>query len=225
MAIVAFDLDDTLFTEMDFVRSGYRAVAESFADDDAEREHYYRMFLALRPRGFEEARADYRARHGKEARLTVDDMVYTYRHHRPELSLFPGARKALEDISRAGHRLVLVTDGSTLHQRSKFNALGLADLFDPADIFVSEETGGDKTSGLPWTLIEKRHTAPGQRFYYVGDNLSKDFRLPRRRGWTTIMKRDTSGSNVFPQRPADWPAENRPHTAFDDYADLPKFIF
>ena len=162
MAIVAFDLDDTLFTEMDFVRSGYRAVAEAFVDDEAEREHYYRMFLALRPRGFEEARADYLARHGKEARLTVDDMVYAYRHHKPGLNLFPGARKALEDIRRAGHRLVLVTDGSTLHQRSKFKALGIADLFDPADIFVSEETGGDKTTGLPWALIEQDMPLPAK---------------------------------------------------------------
>ena len=52
--VYAFDLDDTLYTEMDFVRSGYRAVArELAAGSTLGSEAYYEGILPRRPIGFE----------------------------------------------------------------------------------------------------------------------------------------------------------------------------
>lgn len=231
MATVCFDLDDTLYQEMDFVRSGYRAVAsylrQSTGCDAQTEQTLYNLICAHRPSGFEAA-LDHLSGRGFKALPGVDDLIEVYRGHSPDISLFPGANEALASLQASGHRLVLITDGSTRHQRSKIAALGLERFFAPADILISEETHGDKTTEVPWQTIDglgtertDRYPAP---FYYVGDNLMKDFYLPARRGWTTIMKRDVESGNVFRQDPSAWDSEHLAHVAIDNFSTLTKLI-
>lgn len=231
MATVCFDLDDTLFREMDFVRSGYRATALFLCNqtgcgvDMAPR--LYDVICANRPRGFEAAISMLEFQ-GYENVPTVDELIEVYRGHSPEISLYAGAEAALKELLRGGHRLVLITDGSTRHQRSKIHALGLERYFLPEDILISEETGGDKTTTVPWGLVDglndnrtERYPAP---FYYIGDNLSKDFYEANLRGWTTIMKRDVDGGNVFAQQPSQWSATHRARVSIDSFTNLTKLI-
>lgn len=216
MATVCFDLDDTLYCEMDFVRSGYRAVASLLAADSgaADADSYFQIIFSRRPRGFEAA-ADVlypMLNDGRRCPYTIDDLIEHYRGHTPQISLSAGVAGTLCGLAAAGHRLMLVTDGSTRHQRSKIRALGLERFFAPADILISEETGGDKTTAVPWSAVERLCGRNGRR-WYVGDNMSKDFRLPNMRGWDTVMLLDTRRQNVFAQQPLQWPPQNRPrHT-------------
>lgn len=225
MATVCFDLDDTLYCEMDFVRSGYRAVARLLAGDSNpnEEERYYALICAHRPRGFEAAIDLYPELSGRACPYSVDALVEHYRAHTPQISLAPAAEETLKALSAAGHRLVLITDGSTRHQRSKIRALGLDKFFAPKDILISEETGGDKTTTVPWSMIERNYGTKGDR-WYIGDNMSKDFYLPKQRGWHTVMLLDSIGANVFPQRPGDWAAEYKPQTTITTLASLTKLI-
>lgn len=217
--VFAFDLDDTLYTEMDFVRSGYRAVSRELERTSTlDAESYYKGICARRPVGFEWALQQYFSHGGSDSLMSVDGMIEMYRAHTPDISLRPGAREALEDLKRAGHRLVLITDGSTRHQRSKIRALDIEKYFD--DILISEEVGGDKTTDMPWSRVERSFGAPGQRFVYIGDNISKDFHLPGLRGWRTVMMRDREGVNVFPQKIVGVKAEYRPQIVVDEYSTL-----
>ena len=217
--VFAFDLDDTLYTEMDFVRSGYRAVSRELERTSGlDADTYYQGICARRPVGFEWALEQYHSHGGSDSQMSVEHMIELYRGHTPDIALRPGARDTLEALGRAGHTLVLVTDGSTRHQRSKIRALDIEKYFD--DILISEETGGDKTTDIPWKRVEERFGAPGQRFIYVGDNISKDFYLPGIRGWRTVMMRDSEGVNVFAQHKADWPPQYRPRIVADDYSTL-----
>lgn len=207
--VYAFDLDDTLYTEMDFVYSGYRAVArELVKDSDIDADIYFEGISRRRPVGFEWALDQYRRHGGKDVEMSVDKMIEIYRGHKPDIKLRPGIGRLLENLHCEGHVLVLITDGSTRHQRSKIRALDIEKYFDK--ILISEETGGDKTTDIPWSIVEKSYSAPGQRFVYVGDNMSKDFLRPGLRGWLTVMSLDTAGVNVFPQKLSDWPPQNRP---------------
>lgn len=207
--VYAFDLDDTLYTEMDFVYSGYRVVARELdKDSDIDADIYFEGISSRRPVGFEWALDQYRRHGGKDVEMSVDKMIEIYRGHKPEIKLRPGIGRLLENLHREGHVLVLITDGSTRHQRSKIRALDIEKYFDK--ILISEETGGDKTTDIPWSIIEKSYAAPGQRFVYVGDNMSKDFLRPGLRGWLTVMSLDTAGVNVFPQNLSDWPPQNLP---------------
>lgn len=217
--VFAFDLDDTLYTEMDFVRSGYRAVADELERSSSlDADTYYNGICARRPVGFEWALEQYARHKGLDLQMSVDKMIELYRAHTPQIGLRPGAREVLEAMKRAGHSLILITDGSTRHQRSKIKALDIEKYFD--EILISEEVGGDKTTDLPWGRVEQRFGFPGQRFVYTGDNLSKDFHLPGLRGWRTVMMRDSGGENVFPQIIADHPAEYRPQIVVDEYRTL-----
>lgn len=214
--VFAFDLDDTLYTEMDFVHSGYRAVASVLAGSSGvEAGEYYDGICRYRPVGFEWALEHYLAHGGYDTGLDVDAMIEIYRGHEPQIELRPGVRDVLCRLREAGHKLVLVTDGSTRHQRSKIRALDIVDYFD--GILISEETGGDKTTSVPWTRVEQDFGAPGERFVYVGDNLSKDFRLPGLRGWTTVMSLDRDGVNVFGQHMDVWPPEYLPKVVMTDF--------
>lgn len=223
-AIVAFDLDDTLFSEWDYVRSGYRAVAALIANaTGADADTLASMMMRHRPRGFEAVLAYTKGMPEAEI-FTVASMIDAYRSHKPVIDPRPGARETLAALADAGARLMLITDGSTRHQRAKIKALGIERFFEPGAIIISEESGGDKTTPVPWKMATDIFGTPGSRFFYVGDNLSKDFLLPRQMGWTTIMLRDTDSTNVFPQRPGDWPAQNLPMITIDTLPELKKII-
>lgn len=218
--VVAFDLDDTLYTEMDYVRSGYRTVANALSEaSGVDARELFNLILANRPLGFEAALERIKGTPA-QGMFTIESMVEMYRAHTPDIQLRPGAHETLEALRRRGAGLVLITDGSTRHQRAKIKALGLEEFFAPEAILISEETGGDKTSIVPWQLTEERFGVPGTLFTYVGDNLSKDFLLPNMRGWQTVMLRDCTSSNVFPQHPSAWPATNRPQLTIDNLSTL-----
>ena len=118
--VYAFDLDDTLYTEMDFVYSGYRVVARELAkDSDIDADIYFEGISWRRPVGFEWALDQYRRHGGKDVEMSVDKMIEIYRGHKPEIKLRPGIGRLLENLHREGHVLVLITDGATRHQRSR----------------------------------------------------------------------------------------------------------
>lgn len=213
MRTVAFDLDDTLYREHDYVASGNRAVAQALADDTGfDPELLYQTIWRGYPRGFEAALA----LTGNAATLTVDRLVDIYRSHRPCISLRPGARAMLERLRSSGAVLMLITDGDSRRQRAKIEALGIEEFFDPADIIISGETGGDKHTDIPWDIAMARHGLPGMRFTYIGDNIDKDFRQPRRRGWQTVMLLDRSGDTVFSQRFGGRQPDKLPAVVIDD---------
>ncbi len=217
--VYAFDLDDTLYREMEYVHSGYRAVARALAcNTGADADALFRIISTNRPLGFEAALGAVEGMPGAD-RFSVASMVAFYRAHEPDIRLFQGAGATLRRLKEAGAVLVLITDGSTRHQRAKIRALGLDCFFAPDDILISGETGGDKTTVIPWALVERKYS-PCRRIY-VGDNLSKDFHIPNLRGWHTVMLRDRAGENVFPQHPSGWPSEYRPRTIVDSLVELP----
>lgn len=220
--VVAFDLDDTLYREWDYVASGYRAVALELAKaTGADAVELQRIIAEARPLGFEAALKKLEGREGIK-NFSIDSMIEIYRAHKPDIQLRPGAAELLEILGQRGIHTVLITDGSTRHQRAKIKALGLEKYFKPDDILISEETGGDKTTERPWELVETTYSAPGTRYFYVGDNMSKDFHLPQQRGWTGIMLLSPEGSNVFRQHPTEFSAEKRPLTTIVSLTDILK---
>lgn len=222
--VVAFDLDDTLFREWDYVRSGYMTVAREIASvTGANPYRLASVMMIYRPYGFEEVLRRIEGLKGSD-RFSVAGMIESYRAHTPEIRLRKGAAETLEALEKAGGLLVLISDGSTRHQRAKLKALGLGRFFSGERILISEETGGDKTTDVPWNLVRERFGEPGSRFFYIGDNLSKDFRLPGMKGWTTVMLRDKERTNVFPQRPDDWAPEYRARLTIDNITDITDIV-
>ena len=85
MKMVVFDLDDTLYKEVDYVYSGYRAVAAKVATDyGVDGPTAYRWMADAFGRGenpFDALEA------GLGLTLPVAELVELYRTHKPDLHL------------------------------------------------------------------------------------------------------------------------------------------
>lgn len=185
-----FDLDDTLYKEQDFVRSGFNAVAELLKASG--RQASLEELLALRAAGCQDPFATILARCG--ANVAKEDLVAAYRDHHPRLSLSMETSALLNNWRSSSRTIGLITDGRSVTQRNKIAALGLAGAFDY--VVISEEIGASKPNELSFRSFESRY--PGRELVYVGDNLAKDFVTPNRLGWTTVCLLD-DGRNIHPQ--------------------------
>lgn len=197
----ATDLDDTLYREIDYVMSGYRAIA-----DELERAHIMRSSEVVEVletaentwHGLDNLAARIWQAHPDTKYSSVDWMLDIYRNHTPDIRLMPEVRETLENISNAGHKIGIITDGRSSTQRAKIEALGLLDLISPENIIISSEVGGDKTTRLPFDKMISNNPHEKQ-FVYLGDNPAKDFRWPNAMGWTTVELKDCDGKNIHPQ--------------------------
>ncbi|MCM1004795.1 MAG: HAD-IA family hydrolase [Prevotella sp.] len=197
--LIAFDLDDTLFSEIEFVKSGYKAVAKmslSYLKEPVSADFLFKKMLECYHSG--NNAFDWLASQiNSETEPFISKCVDTYRYHTPKITLQSGVMRILETFRRAGVRMALITDGRSRTQRLKLSALGIEHFFPPDNILISEEYGSDKTSIYPWqTLVRKYPNA--RKFIYVGDNPAKDFTMPDKLGWLTIGVRD-AGENIHSQ--------------------------
>lgn len=212
---VVFDLDDTLYKERDYAISGFKAVAALFSDSpyEAMREAFLKgknpLDAAL-------------ASSSDNNPPSISDMLSAYRNHVPEISLSDGAREMLSSLSEAGIALGLVTDGRSISQRNKINALGIKQFFDEKMIIISEEAGGDKMSGKGFRQIV-RMLPEASRFYYIADNPAKDFYMPNLMGWNTIQLLDRPEINIHP---SDTPVDEdfKPLYTVDAFNEITELI-
>lgn len=216
--VVVFDLDDTLYKEADYLKSGFRAVAHlasSLTGEDADT--LYADMMAERLDGgnaFDMLAGRY---FGPDSGF-VRQAVGTYRYHKPQIAPSPGADELLRCLATQGTRLAIITDGRSVTQRNKIEALGISRHFPPANILISEETGAEKSALTPWQTVVRTYPN-ASRFIYVGDNPAKDFRMPRLLGWFTVGLRDTDGVNIHPQEHVP-SAAHAPHVWIDRLTEL-----
>lgn len=196
--ILAFDLDDTLYMERDYVESAFRAIADRLERDGTK--SYIEVYDVLHKadsiaKGFDAIVAkSIQAGRG----VSIETLLDIYRYHDPTISLRKGARQLLERLTKRGIRLAIITDGRSRSQRNKIKALRLDSYILDSDIIISEEVGGDKTSGVPFRALEVRHPEE-HHFVYVGDNPAKDFLHPNALGWNTLQIVNPDGTSIHPQ--------------------------
>ena len=186
--MLIFDLDDTLYSEFDFVKSGLQAVAqEAAATGLIDREEALGILKEAKTtaHGFDHLASILWMADPSRA-LTVKDFVKVYRTHRPDIKLGPGVRSTLERLRGMGVNMGIITDGRSETQRAKIAALGLGDYILKRNILISGETGFEKVSQEPFDIMMDRNPDTGV-FIFLGDNPAKDFRWPNRLGWVTVQ--------------------------------------
>ena len=200
------------FDEIDFVRSGFRAVARNIttlSDGHSPGDVFdaiWECFLS--------------GEHGSTfnlalARLGLADdpsligrLVDVYRTHAPTLTLPPDSRSVLEEL-KGRYTLGLLTDGFLPTQRLKVQALGIEHYFEA--IVYTEELGREHWKPSPRgfeTLLRMLGTLP-QQTACVADNESKDFIAPNRLGLLTIQLQRPAGLHKRPSPLPDAPPKLR----------------
>ncbi len=195
MTIICFDLDDTLYKEIDYLRSAYREIALHAVQGDRRlAETAYGEMLETYKNG---GNAFLRLNELLGADTPGGEYLAIYRAHRPNIHLDGETVETLDTLKAAGCTLGLITDGRSVQQRNKIVALGLNRWIAEEDIIISEEIGSEKPSEANYRRVMERHP-DAERFIYVGDNPIKDFVAPNRLGWETVCFLD-SGENIHPQ--------------------------
>lgn len=174
--ILIFDLDDTLYEELSYVKSGFSAVAEygesAFGWDKSESLSLMLNILALEGRG---SVFDRWLQHNKcYSRKLVLKCLGIYRTHTPRLCL-PDSTKEVLDYFFDLTPLYIVTDGNKIVQGNKVRALNLQCYF--RRIFITHRFGvrHSKPSIYCFEKIKSAENCSWSDMVYVGDNPSKDF--------------------------------------------------
>ena len=185
---VIFDLDDTLFSEKLYVRSGYQAVASAFPQVDNMAGRLWTAFEAGFPA------IDYVLE--KERLFSPENKakaLSVYRNHVPKIELYPGVRRLLECLSKE-KKLGMITDGRPEGQRAKIKALQIDCYFEK--IIVTDELGGPefrKPNEVAFRLMQQTFGVPFDKMVYIGDNIKKDFIAPQKLGMQAIYFNNRDG--------------------------------
>lgn len=190
MKAVLFDLDQTLYPEADYVRSGFRAVAQ-FAARQAglnatalEEELHAILRRDGRGRVFDTFVETHQLAH----RISAATLLHLYRTHTPSIRLHHDAATLL---SRLDCALGLVTDGHPTAQRAKAAALGLSERFAAVICTGDLAAGSGKPNVAGFKVcLERLGVEPGDAAY-VGDDPAKDFTAPRVLGMRTVQVKRT----------------------------------
>lgn len=172
---IIFDLDDTLYSEKQYVYSGYKAVAKFLKRPDGA-DIMWGFFKEDKP-----AIDAYLEMIGEEDKKM--ECVNVYREHIPEITLYPEVEEKLIKLRKEGLKLGIITDGRPNGQRNKIAALGVEPLVD--DIIVTDELGGiqfRKPCDVAFRMMQEKWGIPFEEMMYVGDNINKDFKAPKRLG-------------------------------------------
>lgn len=180
---VIFDLDDTLYSEKDYVRSGFIAVADYLGNPE-----YAEVLWAYFENGepaIDKLLADIDKINEKEK------VLHVYRFHKPSITLDKDICALLIRLRREGIKVGIVTDGRPEGQRNKLEVLGLYKLVD--DVVITDELGGvqfRKPCDIAFRILQTKWRLPASEIVYIGDNYIKDSQAPRQLGMKFVWLRN-----------------------------------
>lgn len=185
---VIFDMDDTLYSEKEYVRGGYRRIAELFPQlEDAEEQLWH--FFSKKQLAIDE----FLKCKGFLKDEIKDKCIEVYRFRELDIHLYYGVQEMLERM-RERYQLGLISDGRPEGQRAKIKALGVEELFDY--MIVTDELGSieyRKPNELAYKMMARKFGAEYSEMCYVGDNMKKDFIAPMKLGMRSIWFRNPDG--------------------------------
>jgi len=208
---VVFDLDDTLYDEIEYCKSGFAAVAEFLANRSEPRpssmDEHEAPSTPLQPRPsprqaerifgvlWEQFTTGNRTKTfnaaldelgiGYNDKL-IGELIEIYRNHNPKITLPKDSRDVLCELSTK-YTLALLTDGFLPAQKLKVQALGIEKYFEL--IVYTEQLGREcwKPSPAGFEKIIQALRAKPENTAYIADNEKKDFIAPNKLGFLTIQ--------------------------------------
>lgn len=180
---VIFDLDDTLYSEKEYVRSGYKAVSDYLGGGYEEK--LWSFFESGKP-----AIDELLKNLGREGEKTK--ILEVYRLHKPNIHLYPGVEELIEKLKNKGIKVGIITDGRPEGQHNKIEALGVK----VDDIIITDELGGvqfRKPCDIAFRIMSLRWRLNLESIMYVGDNATKDFKAPEQLGLKSVWFRNENG--------------------------------
>ena len=189
---IVFDLDDTLYKEIDYIKSAYIYINNYV-------KFRYNIDLSNKIEECVNQEVNFfdliNSKLPQTKTFTLEKYLELYRFHYPEIKLSKDTSIFLDKIFNQKIDFSIITDGRSVSQKNKIKALDLYHLV--KNIIISDETGFEKPDLHNFKLIED--LINDKKFIYVGDNPSKDFLAPNALNWDTYCLLD-NGQNIHKQK-------------------------
>jgi putative hydrolase of the HAD superfamily len=184
---ILFDLDDTLYDEMQFVKGGFKAVSLYVSKKYVINQGtFYEILLdVLKKEGRGHTFDITLQKCSLYEKELIPKLVQVYRKYKPKLCLYPDASVVLPELKKS-HKLGLITDGNEQVQRRKVQALGVKDFFNVLIFTNHYGVGKQKPNPFPYQMAIKMLRVKPVEAIYVGDNPYKDFIGAKKLGMQTI---------------------------------------
>ncbi|MEG1536029.1 MAG: HAD-IA family hydrolase [Clostridia bacterium] len=176
---VVFDLDDTLFPEMQFVEQGFEYVAQ-IVGEKYHLQSVYPRLLQL----FEQDHANAYNRlldsfGVKYCEKDIAELAQEYRSFaRTNLQFYPDTIGVLEELRKNNIRIGVITDGKTECQQNKICSLEVEKYVD--FVVITDSLGGEKfrkPHPKAFEIMREKLQVEFSEMIYVGDNRAKDFAI------------------------------------------------
>ena len=190
---VLFDLDDTLYSEKEYVRSGFHTVAKLFP----QIPQCFNKLCAAFERGQNPVKtvlmeADLFSEESyRQCMSAVED-------HHPRIQLYEGIRELFFELHKKKKSIGIITDGKPKVQRAKIKALGLDTMAD--EYLITDELAGNgdvsefrRPNDIAFLIMKKRMGIPCRNMAFVGDDREKDFAAPKSLGMECYWKKNKDG--------------------------------
>ncbi|MEA1953171.1 MAG: HAD family hydrolase [Campylobacterota bacterium] len=195
---IVFDLDDTLYDEIDFVKSGFKEISNYLVNDS-----YYDFML------------DDFIEHGSgkvfnnlidkfNLNISIQKLVEIYRFHKPNIHLPKESLELLEYSSN--YTTALISDGFYLMQQNKYKTLGLDKYIDYPVFTDFYHTKKPELKAFEMVMQKFKNE---KDFIYISDNPKKDFIAPNSLGWKSIRYKNPIGIYNNYVSDATYEVENR----------------
>ena len=205
--VVIFDLDDTLYKELSYVKSGFMEVSnyleQTFGIPALDAYKFMLTDLEINGRGkiFDSVLSKY----GQFNLTQVRKCISIYRLHKPNISLPQSSKNCITLFSDIP--TYIVTDGNKIVQHLKIESLGLYSMV--KKVFITHRYGlrHAKPSPYCFNLIKEKEKTTPKEIVYVADNIKKDFVGIKPLGYKTIRVKTGNYKNV--RRPASYEADKK----------------
>ena len=187
LKLLIFDLDDTLYPEIDYVRGGFRTVSTYMQKKyKIDANEFYRKLISTKSlspsaKVFDIVLENYQL---KDRKL-VEKLIKLYRSQTLKLKLFPGIRSMLKKFKKK-YILALVTDGKKVVQDRKLNYLRILDYFDTILYTLDLGNAFKKPSELPFKQLLDAYRIKLQEALYIGNDPDRDFIGAKKAGIKTV---------------------------------------
>jgi len=196
--VIVFDLDDTLYDEIDFLKSGFKEIAHYLKNN----EYYNFMMEVFESEGsgkvFDKLIDEF------SLDVNINKLIEIYRFHIPNIVL---PNESLEILNFAKEfKTALISDGHYITQTNKFYALEL-NKFIGYPIFT-DFYQTKKPELKPYQMVMDKYKDE-EKFVYISDNPKKDFKAVSQLGWTGIRYKNPVGIYSDFENDTDYEVEKR----------------
>lgn len=190
---VLFDLDDTLYSEKEYMRSGFHEIARLLP----QIPQCFNKLCAAFEKGKDPIQTVL-----EEAGITSKEQygqcLEAIRSHKPQIQLYDGVKELFFELHKQKKSIGIITDGSPEVQRAKIEALGLDRLAD--EYLITDELAGNgdvkefrRPNDIAFLIMKKRMGIPCRNMAFVGDDREKDFNAPKDLGMECYWKKNEDG--------------------------------